>query len=149
MSDAILTINAGSSSVKFALLPADERPGRPRALADVGVRRYGFHGVSYEYIASVLPEAMGPTEADGRIVAAHLVSGASMCALHRRKSVATTMGFTALDGRPMSHRCGALDPGVVLYLIGQKGMSVREVSELLYSASGLLGVSGVSDDMRT
>jgi acetate kinase len=120
-----------------------------RRLTDDGIRRYGFHGLSYEYIASVLPDILGPAEADGRVVVAHLGSGASMCAMHRRKSVATTMGFTALDGLPMSRRCGTLDPGVVLYLMQEKGMTAGEVSDLLYNESGLFGVSGVSDDMRT
>ena len=95
------------------------------ALTDEGIRRYGFHGLSYEYIASVLPEVLGPARADGRVVVAHLGSGASMCAMQRGKSVATTMGFTALDGLPMGRRCGNLDPGVVLYLMQQKGMSAR------------------------
>jgi len=121
----------------------------PRDLAAEGVRRYGFHGLSYEYIASVLPDVIGPEAADGRVVVAHLGSGASMCAMRGRRSVATTMGFTALDGLPMSRRCGALDPGVVLYLIQEKGMSGAQVSDLLYQQSGLLGVSGLSDDMRT
>jgi acetate kinase len=121
----------------------------PRRLTDEGIRRYGFHGLSYEYIASVLPDILGPAEADGRVVVAHLGSGASMCAMHRRKSVATTMGFTALDGLPMSRRCGNLDPGVVLYLTQEKGMTAAAVSDLLYNESGLFGVSGVSDDMRT
>jgi len=121
----------------------------PRRLAAEGIRRYGFHGLSYEYIASVLPDILGPAEADGRVVVAHLGSGASMCAMHRRKSVATTMGFTALDGLPMGSRCGNLDPGVVLYLIQEKGMTAQAVSDLLYHSSGLFGVSGVSDDMRT
>lgn len=121
----------------------------PRRLTDEGVRRYGFHGLSYEYIASVLPEIVGSSAADGRVVVAHLGSGASMCAMHGRRSVATTMGFTALDGLPMSRRCGNLDPGVVLYLMEQKGMTVEAVTDLLYHSSGLLGVSGVSDDMRT
>jgi acetate kinase len=121
----------------------------PRRLAAEGIRRYGFHGLSYEYIASVLPEILGPAEADGRVVVAHLGSGASMCAMHQRKSVATTMGFTALDGLPMGSRCGNLDPGVVLYLIQEKGMTAQAVSDLLYHSSGLVGVSGVSDDMRT
>lgn len=121
----------------------------PRRLTDEGVRRYGFHGLSYEYIASVLPDILGPAEADGRVVVAHLGSGASMCAMRRRKSVATTMGFTALDGLPMSRRCGNLDPGVVLYLMQEKGMTAAAVSDLLYNESGLFGVSGVSDDMRT
>jgi acetate kinase len=121
----------------------------PRRLTAEGIRRYGFHGLSYEYIASVLPDILGPAEADGRVVVAHLGSGASMCAMHRRKSVTTTMGFTALDGLPMGSRCGNLDPGVVLYLIQEKGMTAQAVSDLLYHSSGLLGVSGVSDDMRT
>jgi acetate kinase len=121
----------------------------PRTLTEEGVRRYGFHGLSYEYIASRLPGALGPVEAEGRVVVAHLGSGASMCAVRARKSVATTMGFTALDGLPMGRRCGALDPGVVLFLLQQKGMSPEAVSNLLYHSSGLLGVSGISNDMRT
>jgi acetate kinase len=121
----------------------------PRGLAAEGIRRYGFHGLSYEYIASVLPDILGPGAADGRVVVAHLGSGASLCAIRSRNSVATTMGFTALDGLPMSRRCGNLDPGVVLYLMQAKGMTVTEVSHLLYNESGLFGVSGISDDMRT
>ena len=93
----------------------------PRRLTDEGVRRYGFHGLSYEYIASVLPEIVGSPGAEGRVVVAHLGSGASMCAMKQRKSVATTMGFTALDGLLMSRRCGSLDPGVVLYLMEAEG----------------------------
>ncbi len=120
----------------------------PRALTDEGVRRYGFHGLSYEYIASVLPSYAGPA-AEGRVVVAHLGQGASMCAMKARRSVATTMGFTALDGLPMGHRCGALDPGVVLYLMAEKKMDTAALTSLLYERSGLLGVSGVSDDMRT
>jgi acetate kinase len=120
----------------------------PRSLAADGIRRYGFHGLSYEYIASVLPGILGPAAAEGRVVVAHLGSGASLCAMHRRKSVATTMGFTALDGLMMSRRCGALDPGVLLYLLQQKGMTADAVSDLLYHDSGLFGVSGISDDMR-
>ncbi len=121
----------------------------PRRLTDQGIRRYGFHGISFEYIASVLPETVGPEEAEGRIVVAHLGSGASMCAIHRRKSVAATTGFTTLDGLPMSRRCGTIDPGAVLYLMQQIGMTAAEVNDLLYYESGLLGVSGISDDMRT
>jgi len=121
----------------------------PRRLAAEGVRRYGFHGLSYEYIASVLPDILGVSAADGRIVVAHLGSGASLCAIRSRKSVATTMGFTALDGLVMSRRSGNLDPGVVLYLMQEKGMTAAEASHLLYNESGLLGVSGISDDMRT
>jgi len=120
----------------------------PRELTDEGIRRYGFHGLSYEYITSVLPDAMGEAGARGRVVVAHLGSGASMCAIKEGRSVATTMGFTTLDGLPMSRRCGDLDPGVVLYLMQQKGMSADAISGLLYQSSGLLGVSGVSDDMK-
>jgi len=120
----------------------------PRNLTDEGIRRYGFHGLSYEYIAGVLPEMLGEAGARGRVVVAHLGNGASMCAIKEGRSVATTMGFTTLDGLPMSRRCGALDPGVVLYLMQQKGLSADAVSELLYQSSGLLGVSGLSDDMK-
>jgi acetate kinase len=95
-----------------------------------------------------LPEYAGQT-AEGKVVVAHLGHGASMCAMEARRSVATTMGFTALDGLPMGHRCGALDPGVVLYLVVEKGMDAATVTDLLYNRSGLLGVSGISDDMRT
>ena len=92
----------------------------PRKLSEEGVRRYGFHGLSYEYVASVLPQVVGPQAAAGRVVVAHLGNGASMCAMRGRRSVATTMGFTALDGLPMGQRCGNLDPGVVLYLMQQR-----------------------------
>ena len=121
----------------------------PRRLTVEGIRRYGFHGLSYEYIASVLPTVIGVPTAQGRVVVAHLGSGASMCALKAGRSVATTMGFTALDGLPMSRRCGSLDPGVVLYLAREKGMTAGAISDLLYQSSGLLGVSGLSDDMKT
>ncbi len=121
----------------------------PRNLTEEGVRRYGFHGLSYEYIASVLPEIVGSAVADGRVVVAHLGNGSSMCAMHDRKSVATTMGFTALDGLPMGQRCGTLDPGVVLYLMDEKRMTAGAIGDLLYHESGLLGVSGISNDMRT
>jgi len=121
----------------------------PRELTAEGVRRYGFHGLSYEYIAARLPAVAGPAVAEGRVVVAHLGSGASLCAMQARKSVATTMGFTPLDGLMMGSRCGALDPGVILYLLDQKAMSVREVTDLLYHSSGLRGVSGISADMRT
>jgi acetate kinase len=119
----------------------------PRALYDEGIRRYGFHGLSYEYIAQVLPEVV-PEAAAGRVIVAHLGSGASMCALLGGRSVESTMGFTALDGLPMGTRPGQLDPGVVLHLIEEKGMTASEVTRLLYSASGLKGLSGVSNDMR-
>ena len=119
----------------------------PRHITEAGVKRYGFHGLSYEYIASVLPAHLG-TVADGRVVVAHLGNGASLCAMQGRRSVASTMGFTALDGLMMGTRCGSLDPGVVLYLMSALGLSVQAVEKLLYEQSGLLGVSGVSGDMR-
>lgn len=112
-----------------------------------GVRRYGFHGLSYEYIAERLSE-VAPEVARGRIIVAHLGSGASMCALKDGRSIETTMGFTALDGLPMGTRPGQMDPGVVLYLIEHKGMSAGEVTDLLYRSSGLKGLSGISADMR-
>jgi acetate kinase len=119
----------------------------PYVFYEEGVRRYGFHGLSYEYIASVLPER-APEIADGRVVVAHLGNGCSLCALKSRTSVATTMGFTALDGVPMGTRCGELDPGVVLHLIQQKGMSAEALVDLLYRRSGMLGLSGISSDFR-
>jgi acetate kinase len=119
----------------------------PHSLSDRGVKRYGFHGLSYEYIASVLPTYAGAS-AGGRVVVAHLGNGASMCAMRGRKSLATTMGFTALDGLPMGTRCGAIDPGVLLYLLSEQRMDVPSVTDLLYHRSGLLGVSGLSSDMR-
>jgi len=120
----------------------------PKELHDAGVRRYGFHGLSYEYIASMLPK-LDPRAASGRTVVLHLGNGASMCALAAGRSVASTMGFTAVDGLPMGTRCGAIDPGVILYLMDQRGLDTRAVEKLIYSQSGLLGVSGVSSDMRT
>jgi acetate kinase len=119
----------------------------PRELCGGGVERYGFHGISYEYIASVLPE-VAPDIADGRVIVAHLGSGASMCAMKGRKSVDTTMSFTAVDGLCMGTRPGALDAGIVLYLFQKLGLSVKQVEEVLYKKSGLLGISGISNDMR-
>ena len=119
----------------------------PRRFYDEGVRRYGFHGLSYEYIASVLPE-VAPEIAKGRVVVAHLGSGASMCALKDGRSLDSTMGFTALDGLPMGTRCGALDPGVLLYLQRAHGMDADAIEHLLYHDCGLKGVSGISNDMR-
>ena len=119
----------------------------PEQLYTEGVRRYGFHGLSYEYIANQLP-AIAPHIAGGRIIVAHLGSGASMCALSGGRSVESTMGFTALDGLPMGTRPGQIDPGVVLYLIAQKGMTVSEVQHLLYQDCGMKGLSGLSNDMR-
>ena len=119
----------------------------PQALHDAGVRRYGFHGLSYEYVASVLP-TIDPAAAAGRCVVLHLGNGASMCALQGGRSIASSMGFTAVDGLPMATRCGAVDPGVMLYLIDELGMDARAIERLIYHESGLLGVSGVSSDMR-
>jgi len=119
----------------------------PLRLHEEGVRRYGFHGLSYEYIAKTLPE-VAPDIADGRVIVAHLGSGASMCALRRRRSVESTMGFTALDGLPMGTRPGQIDPGVILYLIAEKGMTPAAVQDLLYRDCGLKGLSGISNDMR-
>jgi acetate kinase len=119
----------------------------PRRFAEEGVRRYGFHGLSYEYVASVLPK-IDDRAANGRTVVAHLGNGASMCAMKNGKSIATTMSFTALDGLMMGTRCGAIDPGVLLYLMDRHGMNARTLEHLLYHQSGLLGVSGISSDMR-
>lgn len=119
----------------------------PQSLTDQGIRRYGFHGLSYEYIASILPTYLGET-ANSKVVIAHLGHGVSMCALQNRKSVATTMSFTPLDGLPMGTRSGAIDPSVVLYLL-ERGMTANEISDLLHHHSGLLGLSGISGDMRT
>ncbi|OAH31482.1 acetate kinase [Methylorubrum populi] len=120
----------------------------PREYYDKGVRRYGFHGLSYEYIAGEL-KRIAPLLYDGRVVVAHLGNGASMCAMLGGRSIASTMGFTALDGLPMGTRCGQIDPGVVFYLVQQEGKTIDEVRELFYSKSGLLGLSGLSNDMRT
>ncbi len=120
--------------------------GLPRAIEAEGVRRYGFHGLSYEFIAGRLAED-APALARGRVVVAHLGSGASLCALKEGCSIATTMGFSTLDGLLMATRCGSLDPGVILYL-GRQGRSLNEIEDMLYHRSGLLGVSGLSGDVR-
>lgn len=120
----------------------------PRSFYEEGVRRYGFHGLSYEFICSHL-KATRPDLYKGRVVVAHLGNGASMCAVLNGQSIGSTMGFTALDGLPMGTRCGQLDPGVVLYMLTEKGMTPDEVSELLYRNSGLKGLSGLTQDMRT
>ena len=119
----------------------------PRALTDEGVRRYGFHGLSYEFIARRLSE-QAPDKAAGKVVVCHLGSGASMCAIDNGRSVASTLGFTAVDGLPMGTRTGNLDPGVILYLLEEKGMNAKQIETLLYKQSGMLGVSGISNDMR-
>ena len=119
----------------------------PKEITGRGVRRYGFHGLSYEYIASVLP-GVDAAAAEGKVVVAHLGNGASMCALQAGRSVASTMGFTAVDGLPMGTRCGSIDPGVILYLMDELKMDSRAIERLIYQQSGLLGVSGISSDMR-
>jgi len=119
----------------------------PRALSDAGIQRYGFHGLSYEYLCGELPGVAG-ARADGRAILAHLGHGASLCAVHERRSVATTMGFSALDGLMMGTRCGTIDAGVLLHLLQSGRCNVAELADLLYQRSGLLGVSGISDDLR-
>jgi acetate kinase len=120
----------------------------PADLRKAGVMRYGFHGLSYEYIASILPD-IDPKASEGRTIALHLGNGASMCAIAEGRSLASTMGFTAVEGLPMGTRSGSLDPGVILYLMDQRKMDARAIEKLIYSQSGLLGVSGISSDMRT
>jgi acetate kinase len=121
--------------------------GLPRSITAEGVRRYGFHGLSYEFIARALPQHS--RRADGRVVVAHLGNGASMAAMVNRKCVATTLGFSTIDGLVMGTRVGNLDPGVILHLMETKGLSVKDMTKMLYKESGLLGVSGISQDMRT
>lgn len=121
--------------------------GLPYEYYERGIRRYGFHGLSYEYIAATLP-AIAPEIAGGRVVVAHLGSGASMCAIDNGRSVGSSMGFTALDGLLMGTRPGNMDPGIVLYLLQQEGLSAKQIEDLLYKRSGLLGLSGIGNDMR-
>ena len=125
-----------------------QRFALPQRFFDDGIRRYGFHGLSYEYIASILPR-LDPILANTRIVVAHLGNGASLCALQNGRSIASTMGFSPLDGLVMGTRCGSIDPGVLLYLMGHYGMAAESLAQLLYHESGLLGVSGIASDMRT
>lgn len=120
----------------------------PRELTESGIRRYGFHGLSYEFISKRLA-AVAPEHASKNIIIAHLGNGASLCALHQGRSVASTMGFTAADGLVMGTRCGSIDPGVLLYLMDERGMDARALESLIYKKSGLLGISGISSDMRT
>jgi acetate kinase len=126
--------------------PVATRIAVPRALAQAGLRRYGFHGLSYDYVSGRLKH-LSPGLAQGRVIVAHLGSGASLCALLGGRSIATTMGFSVLDGLVMATRCGSLDPGVILYL-GRQGHSLAEIETMLYEKAGLLGVSGFSGDMR-
>jgi acetate kinase len=124
-----------------------QRFALPARFTEAGVRRYGFHGLSYEYIASRLP-ALDPRAAAGRTVVFHLGNGASMCALQGGQSIATTLGFTAVDGLPMGTRCGSMDPGVVLFLMDEMKFGPRDIERLIYHESGLLGMSGISSDVR-
>ena len=119
----------------------------PRELTDLGIRKYGFHGLSYEFVSDRL-RAVAADQAQKRIVIAHLGNGASLCAIHRGRSVATTMGFTAVDGLMMGTRCGSIDPGVLIYLMDEKKLDARALEDLIYKKSGLLGVSGITSDMR-
>lgn len=135
------------TSFHHTLPPVAELVPLPREIRDAGVRRYGFHGLSYEYIASALPR-IAPELAQARLVVAHLGNGASLCALSAGKSVETTFGFTVLDGLCMGTRPGALDPGVILYLVQNLKLSAREVETMLYHNSGLLAITGFSSDMR-
>jgi acetate kinase len=131
-----------------AQAPVAQAFALPKEITDHGVRRYGFHGLSYEYISTTLPR-YDADAARGKVVVLHLGNGSSMCAMADGRSVATTMGFTAVDGLPMGTRCGSLDPGVILYLMTELRMDARAIEKLIYQESGLLGVSGISSDMRT
>jgi acetate kinase len=136
------------TSFHRTLPPVAQAFAIPRRYTEEGVCRYGFHGLSYEYIASVLPK-YDERAAAGRTIVAHLGNGASMCAMKNGQSIATTMGFSSIEGLPMGTRCGAVDPGVLLYLMDRHGMDARALETLLYKESGLLGVSGISSDVRT
>ena len=142
-----LHVGAFDTAFHQTISPTTRRYGLPRQLEQEGLRRFGFHGLSYEWLTRRL-SIVDPTLAAGRVIYAHLGSGASLCAVHCGRSVDTTMGLTALDGLVMSTRCGALDPGVVLHLLSARGMSGAEITDLLYKKSGLLGVSGLSGDFR-
>jgi acetate kinase len=144
----LLQIACFDTAFHHTLPPLAQSFALPRELTERGIRRYGFHGLSYEHIADVLPDYLGETAA-GRVVVAHLGNGASLCAMQQRRSVETSMSFTPLDGIPMGSRCGALDPGVILYLLREEGMPLEQLDELLNQRSGLLGMSGISSDVRT
>ncbi len=143
----ILQVACFDTAFHFTQTDVAQAFALPAKIAPYPIKRYGFHGLSYEYIAQVLPDYLGE-QADKKILVAHLGHGASLCAMEKRQSVATTMGFTALDGLPMGTRCGNLDPGVILYLLEQQQMSIAAVTDLLYHKSGLMGVSAISADVR-
>ncbi|HEX5327686.1 MAG TPA: acetate/propionate family kinase [Acetobacteraceae bacterium] len=145
---ALLQVACFDTAFHHTMPPVAARLALPRRFEASGLRRYGFHGLSYEFIARRL-RAAAPALVAGRVIVAHLGNGASLCAMLDGRSIDTTMGFSALDGLVMGTRCGTLDPGVVLYLIEQCGMAAKDVEALLYNESGLLGVSGLSNDMRT
>jgi acetate kinase len=144
----VMQVGCFDTAFHAALEPPASRFAIPRSYEESGIRRYGFHGLSYEFIAGRLRE-ISPDLAGKRTVVAHLGSGASLCAMRNGRSADTTMGFTPLDGVMMGTRCGTIDPGILLYLQRERGMSAEDVEQLLYHKSGLLGVSGVSGDMRT
>jgi acetate kinase len=144
----LIQVGCFDTAFHAALEPPVSRFAIPRSYEESGIRRYGFHGLSYEFIAERLQQ-ISPDLAGKRIVVAHLGSGASLCAMRDGRSIDTTMGFTPLDGVMMGTRCGTIDPGILLYLQRERGMSAEDLEQLLYHESGLLGVSGVSSDMRT
>jgi acetate kinase len=144
----VMQVGCFDTAFHAALAPPVSRFAIPRSYEESGIRRYGFHGLSYEFIAARLQE-ISPDLAGKRTVVAHLGSGASLCAMRHGRSVDTTMGFTPLDGVMMGTRCGTIDPGILLYLQRERGMSAENLEQLLYHQSGLLGVSGISSDMRT
>jgi acetate kinase len=144
----VMQVGCFDTAFHAALEPPASRFAIPRSYEESGIRRYGFHGLSYEFIAGRLRE-ISPALAGKRTVVAHLGSGASLCATSNGRSVDTTMGFTPLDGVMMGTRCGTIDPGILLYLQRERGLSVQELEQILYHRSGLLGVSGISSDMRT
>jgi len=143
----LLQIACFDTAFHHTLPKVEQQLPLPQAIWERGLRRYGFHGLSYEYMAAILPQHHGE-RALGRMIVAHLGSGASLCAMHNLKSVATTMGFSALDGLMMGTRTGALDPGALLYLMEIEKLDLEEVAHMLYHQSGLLGVSGLSPDVR-
>jgi len=143
---ALVQVACFDTAFHHTLPPVAREFALPRAISEAGVRRYGFHGLSYEYISGRLQKEF-PNLARGRVIAAHLGSGASLCALSKGISIATTTGFSALDGLVMATRCGRLDPGVLLYL-GAQGHSFGDIEDMLYRRSGLAGVSGISGDVR-
>jgi acetate kinase len=147
ISPDVTQVGCFDTAFHAGLTPPASRFALPRHYEDSGIRRYGFHGLSYEFIASRL-KAISPELSEKRIVVAHLGSGASLCAMRGGRSLDTTMGFTPLDGLMMGTRCGTIDPGILLYLLRERGVSPNELEQMLYHECGLLGVSGISSDMR-